>query len=183
SSILDLIAVKQVKTVDLLWANNTSFRNDHFVIERSADGENFVELTEVADYGSNDERAWNYEGVDTNPMIGNNFYRVKVVFRDGAFDYTNTKLVEFYSTPDFALFPNPATSKVYLNLERYVGKDVTISIQDNLGRNQIVNTFSNLEDTLVEVDISALRNGAYHVYVSTKDGLHKVKKMIVMKTY
>jgi hypothetical protein len=92
-------------------------------------------------------------------------------------------LVEFYSTPDFALFPNPATSKVYLNLERYVGKDVTISIQDNLGRNQIVNTFSNLEDTLVEVDISALRNGAYHVYVSTKDGLHKVKKMIVMKTY
>ncbi len=183
AAILDLAATKQVASVDLLWANNTSFKNENFVIERSADGVNFETLREVADYNSGDDRAWNYEDVDMEPLVGKNYYRVKVMFRDGTHDYTNTKLVEFYDTPDFAMFPNPATSTVYLNLERYVGKDVTISIQDNLGRTQVITNSPTLEDSLLEVDLSTLKNGSYHVYIRTKDGLHKVKKLMVMKTY
>lgn len=183
SHILNLSATKQASSVDLLWENNTSFINDHFVIERSGDGVNFEPIKEVADFGFNDNSARSYQDVDTDPLTGNNFYRVKLIFNDGTYDFTNMRRVEFYDTPDFEMYPNPAQSEIYLDLERYLEKDVTIFIQDNLGRIVITETMDNLNETLNRIDISSLSNGAYHVYVRTKEGLNKVKKLIVAKPY
>jgi hypothetical protein len=182
-SILNLNAAKQTSSVDLQWINNTSYKNDRFIVERSADGVNFEAITEVADYNSDDDRAWYYNLVDEAPAIGNNFYRVKVLYKDGSFEYTNVKNVYFFEAPDFELFPNPAINEVFVNLAKYQGKDVTITIQDNFGRILQQMEYEQLSEDFTRIDLEAFKNGSYHIYIRTKEGLRKAKKLIVMKRY
>lgn len=87
------------KQVELSWATLMESNVDHYEIERSGDGVNFIEIDEVKSkmtIATNDYQL-NYKYEDSHVLLGISFYRVKVVGKDGI---TNqTAIIQISNSP------------------------------------------------------------------------------------
>lgn len=93
--------------VALNWRTASEFENDYFEIQRSANGKDFEAIAEVNSLGMGDVER-NYDFVDHFPQLGNNYYRIKQVDRDGSFEYSDIQLAVIEGDqPTIAIYPNP----------------------------------------------------------------------------
>lgn len=70
------------RMVRLDWATATERNNDHFTIERSADGDRFTDVTRVPGAG-NSTSMLSYTELDPHPLPGLSFYRLRQTDLDG----------------------------------------------------------------------------------------------------
>jgi hypothetical protein len=78
------------KQVNLSWATMMESGVDHYEIERSGDGMNFLDIDQVESkvtISTNDYQL-NYQFEDTHPLAGTSFYRVKVIGKNGEINQT-----------------------------------------------------------------------------------------------
>jgi hypothetical protein len=73
------------KTV-LEWQTISEKNNDFFSIERSTDAKNFQLIKKIQGAGNSNEKL-NYRFVDSNPLDGTSYYRIKQTDFDGKFEY------------------------------------------------------------------------------------------------
>jgi hypothetical protein len=130
-----------------------------FEVERSTDGASFTKTGTVTAMGSG---AHSYSFTDENPMAGNNYYRLKMVDKDGRFTYSKTETVKFAVKGGIQITPVPANSYVTL----------TVQDQSLTGeRAQVYNTAGILVTNVIltnstRIDISSWPNGMYNIKTS-----------------
>jgi hypothetical protein len=96
----------------LLWSTASERNNDKFVVEKSADGVNFLQIGEVRGHGTT-SAVHNYIFSDKDPYNGYNYYRLRQVDFDGTFELTNIILIDVASASVITetkidnLYPNP----------------------------------------------------------------------------
>lgn len=100
-------AAVREKTVLLNWATADETGNDRFVIERSAEGQQWLPLGEVPAGTADDDGLYHYDFTDRAPLNGSSFYRLRQTDLDGTTDYSVVRRVFFSRTPR-QVFPNPA---------------------------------------------------------------------------
>ncbi|REA62492.1 hypothetical protein DSL64_09595 [Dyadobacter luteus] len=101
--------------VQLNWETSAEKGSDYFEIQRSGDKGGWVTLDKViAARNSNITHSYYY--LDTKPLYGQNLYRLKMVDQDQSYAYSNIIQVRFDESNGerTVLFPNPATSKIYV---------------------------------------------------------------------
>jgi archaellum component FlaF (FlaF/FlaG flagellin family) len=82
-SLVKFSADKFAEKVKVQWTTATEINNDKFVVERSADGENFEFVSELR--GAGNSRELNaYEVVDAKPLKGTSYYRLTQYDFNGA---------------------------------------------------------------------------------------------------
>ena len=95
--------------VNLKWATSYEFNNQKFVIEKSLNGSDYVEIGTVAgSENSTSEKA--YQFLDGNFRRGEAaFYRIKQVDFDGRFEYSKVVFVDTRNSGSdkVKIFPNP----------------------------------------------------------------------------
>ncbi len=128
-------------------------------IERSADTQKFFLLKSL-----NQNFAGTVNITDEAPLKNTSYYRVKVQYADGSFAYSNT--IRLSSINTFAIYPNPAKSNIFLQLNggayRYV-------INSQSGRQvQSGNLQAQAAQTL-SINVQKLITGVYFVHVFDKD--------------
>ncbi len=74
------------KLVYLTWASATETNNDYFELERSINGETWIHLIDIKGAGTTTATQY-YPVIDTNPVVGINYYRLKQVDFNGTFVY------------------------------------------------------------------------------------------------
>lgn len=103
-------AVRDGKSVLLDWVTSTEVNNKGFSVERSVDGDNFVEIGFVAGKGTSTLMN-QYSFTDANVDFPVTYYRIKQIDLDGSFQYSEVVKVENTSIPAvFSLnqnYPNP----------------------------------------------------------------------------
>ena len=82
-SLVKFTADKLSEQVKLNWVTATEINNDKFIVERSADGENFELVSEVKGAG-NSREINSYNVVDATPLKGTSYYRLTQVDFNGA---------------------------------------------------------------------------------------------------
>ena len=106
--------------VDLFWGTTTEINTAHFEVERSTDGQVFTKIAKVFAKGSPLGSA-NYTEIDPIPEIGLNYYRLKIVDKNGSFIYSNIIQIKTNLKIEMVtkVKPNPFTGRVdvYLSLE------------------------------------------------------------------
>jgi len=112
--LLSFEALRQGEEVRLDWSTLTETNNALFSIERSADGVQFEEILSQSGAGTSQEIR-HYSAVDTRPLYGLNYYRLKQTDIDGNFSYSNTILVNFF-TDELRVYPNPVQAGKGLTL-------------------------------------------------------------------
>jgi hypothetical protein len=81
-----------------------------YEIERSADGNNFSKKAEVTAIGNNSTET--YQWLDTNPLTGNNYYRVRGIQADGKMFISKIVSVKIDAvTASFMVSPNPVRNQ------------------------------------------------------------------------
>lgn len=104
------------KQVDLNWRTSTEQNNDHFELQRSADGRAWSPIGKIAGRGTTQqEQAYHY--TDKRPLPGLSYYRLKQVDYDGAFEYHGPVSVRRgIGDGGMKVFPNPVGDRLYLVL-------------------------------------------------------------------
>ncbi len=179
--ILNLEAIQDQRRVHLIWKNNTAFKNDLFILERSTDGFHYEVINEFSGYIEENQSLNIYQDLDETPLVGTNFYRVKVQYLDGTFGYSDIQAILFDELSDFALYPNPAGNFVKINLENMQGQDISIRLYDLIGHRiqQInINEVSNLD---YKMDLSDVKDGQYLVTVYAEGRKPETKKLFIAK--
>jgi hypothetical protein len=117
------------------WATATEKNVSHFVIERSVDGKDFVEIGRVTAAGESSSKK-EYSLIDDEPLIGKNYYRLKEVDFDGYIEHFNMKLLTVSGRKKISVYPNPAIDpdNITLSLNFSTDDKVYVTITDLSGR-------------------------------------------------
>ncbi|MFK8009523.1 MAG: peroxidase family protein [Saprospiraceae bacterium] len=122
-----------------------------------------------------------YSYYDENTIPGDNIYRVLVHYADGSEEETPYRTVKFDLSLPFNVFPNPTTDVVNINLEKYEGMDVSISIYDLRGVEIKSKDFENLSQQIVSFDLSNTISGNYLVRVAPHGKRATSQQFTIMK--
>lgn len=82
------------KNIGLSWATATEEQNELFVLERSTDGRNFMELTQIEGNGTTNS-VQSYSYMDESPQRGTNYYRLNQIDYNGQSSLSEIISVEF----------------------------------------------------------------------------------------
>ena len=133
-TLLNFNATLKDRIVQLKWATAQEQNSSHFEIERSTDSIHFKNIGKVyaAHYS---DRQINYSYQDFSTQSKLNYYRIKMVDKDGKFTYTEIRLVNVGLNGNISVFPNPAKS----------GEGIMVTSQNiNAKRIEVVNAFGQI---------------------------------------
>lgn len=166
--ILPLTAQVGSNNILLNWATAMEQNSDHFEIERSADGRNFVAFGTVGAAGESNSRI-NYSWNDESPFANANYYRIKVVSRDGSVQYSNVVLVRLnVATMQVQLYPNPTNDNSKLQLQSPVSGRVKISVYNAMGQVVLQQNGRMVAGTsIIDLNLGRQAAGTYMVLVQT----------------
>lgn len=162
----DAMAVKN--KVQLLWTTASEINSKEFVIEKTFDGRDFTEVNRIRAAG-NSTGLLNYKAEDTNPSIGNNYYRLKQIDFDGSFAYSKIVGALFsMSESDIYFVPNPANDETHIKFKESDNTPAQIKITDMKGRIIFDKQFITQEGTnIIPVSMNEFPNGIYTVQLIT----------------
>ncbi len=157
------IAIPNQKEVSLTWTTASELNNSHFDIEHSIDGANFRAIDEVTGNGTTQLKQ-EYSYTHTTPAMGTNYYRLKQVDFDGAFEYSEIRVVEVKRNGKIVINPSAAIAEITVELAETTGDNNQIGIYDMMGRTVLMSNFDGSLNTKT-LDISNLQKGYYVVRV------------------
>jgi Secretion system C-terminal sorting domain len=163
------------KSVNVHWQTASETNNSHFIVQKSKDGQNFVDIGTVKGHGSTTTPQY-YDFVDAAPYSGLNYYRLQQFDRDGKMDYS--KIVSVATTSDkqqeVKIYPNP--THTILTVEHSATTEI-LEVINTLG--QVIKTVSIKPESLrTNISTGDLNNGVYFLRVRSTDGLGKLAQTI-----
>lgn len=170
------------KDADVLleWATASEQNNDFFEVQRSADGRDFEVLGKVAGAGTH-SGLLTYDFTDRSPRPGVNYYRLRQVDFDGAFEYSPVVSVKADGKESgMALYPNPAGEYVEVSLPAAWSEGETeLFLRDISGRVLRQMQFTNVDGPM-RVSTEGLPGGYYTLQASNGRELLS-ERVVVMR--
>ncbi|RSK50765.1 T9SS type A sorting domain-containing protein [Hymenobacter rigui] len=153
----------------LSWRTAQEVNNDHFVVERSLNGQEFEAVQQVKGQGTT-STATAYTFTDAGigrKASGTVYYRLRQVDADGTFSLSTVQTVAFASTvrAEVNVYPNPATNQTdtFLDLTELPTGQYTVTITDMAGRT--VRSVAGAGGTRQNLEVVDLPQGTYLVQV------------------
>jgi len=102
---------KQNRNIQLFWETATEVQNEGFEILKSNNGKDWEKIGFVNGRGESEVNV-QYEFLDTNPFSGYNYYRLRQIDFDGAFEYSDIRVASFENLKETTtVFPNPVNDE------------------------------------------------------------------------
>jgi hypothetical protein len=153
--------------VVLNWDVTEQINVSSYEIEHSLNGQNFN--TKVATVIANSNATALYQTLHTSPSNGLNYYRIKIINKDGSYSYSEIRKVNFGLKAEVNVYPNPANSYVNITVNgSLLNKQATVIIVSATGA--IVKQFTTAKLSQTEtIDIANLATGNYVVRIITNN--------------
>jgi uncharacterized repeat protein (TIGR01451 family) len=131
--LLSFTAQRNNATNLLKWSTADEINTDHFEIQRSSNGKDFSAIGSVQSL-NNGKITNNYQYTDNSPLKGVNFYRLKMVDKDGKYSYSSIKSINNASSFDVTVYPNPVKNDLVLDFISEKNLDMQLQIVNAEGR-------------------------------------------------
>ncbi|MBO9614720.1 MAG: T9SS type A sorting domain-containing protein [Dyadobacter sp.] len=174
--LIDFSAAREGNTATLSWSTSEESNSDYFEVQRSGDAKAWEKLKTIAAKGESSVEA-HYSAVDDNPMNGTNFYRLKMVDKDGTFALSKIKSVDFELKTGYTLFPNPISDKLNFKSTEDWKNVTSIKIYNAQG----VEVYTSPSVPVKEVDVRTLPSGTYVVKLSRKSQPSQSYKVVIAR--
>jgi hypothetical protein len=179
--LLRFTAEAQENDVLLEWSTASELNNDHFTLERSYNGLDFIAFADVTGSGTSKIKK-DYSSVDTKPYGGQSYYRLSQVDFDGTRTYLDVIAIRRPSSA-WSVFPNPFDgSALHFQLPENRGtRTFLVTITSTQGAIVFNKEITPTLDSQIDVNIdSSLASGVYILTIT--DGLNReIRRMIVTK--
>ncbi|MEM6265474.1 MAG: T9SS type A sorting domain-containing protein [Bacteroidota bacterium] len=153
--LLTFEAFPQRRSVLLRWTTALEVNSDNVEIQRTENGLTFEKIGRIEATGNQTTMAVR-QFTDFQPLQ-NNYYRLKMVDKDGSFDYSRVVHAEMPINVSFSLYPNPTKGKVVLQPSGTGGEGV-FELYDTHGIQVFHHTIYNRQ----AIDIPDWPSGLYH---------------------
>ncbi len=168
------------RTTNLDWTSATEQDLAYYGVEYSADGRQFSQFGQVEAKGTSSSTN-DYSYVHLKPQAGLNYYRLRLVDRDGSFDYSPIRSVKFDDNRnDFSLVPTPTKGPLSLlskNLDQYPA-GLKYQLTDNSGK---ILLNDNILNEKTDFNLSAYAAGFYYLTIFSDREQVKQFKVVVSK--
>lgn len=160
--LIDFQGFAEKERIKLTWKTSSEIHAANYVLEKLEMLNNKETWSSIAVIKANNAPS-NYENFDVSPIVGTNYYRLKIVDVDGSFSNSKIVSVEFSSlkTPVF-LFPNPSKNRVYLSENTFKNEEI-VEIMDVSGK---VVARTTVGEGRMGFDVQGLANGTYFLKVN-----------------
>lgn len=166
-TLISFIAQKEDNGIALRWKTSNEVDFSHFEVERSVNGRNYSKL------GTLGSLSGDYNFKDPMPGNGHNYYRLKMVDRDGTFAYSRVQGVEYRGEAVY-VYPNPASAFLFLN---GVDTDAVQKIELINAAGVIVYKSNTFPDA--GISVKHLNKGIYQVRITHLNGIVDTQKVVV----
>lgn len=167
--------------VEVYWVTEIESNNDHFNIQRSADGITYTDIAQIAGAGISLSQL-TYSYTDTHPLAGISYYRLKQTDVNGEYQYGATQSVNNENGPpptSINVYPLPASKYIFVDIATTASSNTLISVVDVTGKiAKTINADLYEGKNKIKLDISSLPNGIYFVSAESPDGFRLSQKMI-----
>ncbi|HRD56669.1 MAG TPA: T9SS type A sorting domain-containing protein [Ferruginibacter sp.] len=147
---------------ELIWKTAQEINTSHFEIQWSSNGQQFNSISTLPAAG-NSTQTKQYRFLHTQPLSGNNFYRLKMVDADGRFTYSNIVTVQVKSAGNAVdVFPNPVVQVMQLKITSLKNETVQLQLINAMGM-QVASKQIHLSQGLniFSWDIKSVATGKY----------------------
>jgi Secretion system C-terminal sorting domain len=162
--------------IRLNWKTAGEENTSYFDIEYGTDG-SFSTIGTVSAAGSSNT-VKNYTFTHQTPASGTNYYRLKMLDKDGAFTYSDVVPVNVsLKQSDLKIYPNPTRGEVWV--QHLAGSDFAqLKLVSMAGK--VLKTVSLVKDTSqTQLDLSGLNPGIYNLVWT--DGLTTQSQSLVIE--
>ncbi|MFP5041367.1 T9SS type A sorting domain-containing protein [Parasediminibacterium sp. JCM 36343] len=174
--LISFSAKQSNNVVTLQWQTANEVNTQSFTIERSSDGKTFTTIGTVPANGSGNST---YSFTDITPLQGmENFYRLKMIDKDGSFTYS--KIVEVQlsiNNYQLSITPNPAKGNAVLHFKQTVSL-ASIAVYNSVGQRVLAKEIDGSTYSSYTLPIHQLSAGTYTVTVHTKEADYNSKLVV-----
>ena len=175
-SLLELEGHWQKDHIQLQWTILSHQDISKFEVERLNPQSKWKKLLEKTPLIQSNATQKGYQALDTAPLEGENFYRVKVLYEAGKTEWSNIIRVETpHKNNSFVLFPNP--SQNFINLELFFETAVSVDIYNATGIKLKSFEFQ-ANKPKQRIDVKDLPNGLYLLVLETQEGIIGQQKFV-----
>ena len=162
-------------TADLHWATASELNNNYFDVERSYDAIHWEWVGNVTGNGTTNQLT-DYRFTDKSIATSQNtaYYRLKQVDYDGAFEYSDIRVVSFDGKVvklEIAAYPNPFNQEVTIRVNTNEPYSIEVTNINGLLLLAIDNTTSQTQ----RLDLTEWTSGIYIVNVTSSQGTKHLK--------
>ena len=160
--------------IELKWNAYQERAGVKYILERSYDGQNFIEIADYFALGRPE-----YKHLDRAPFVGKNYYRVKIEETNNSFYYTNIATADWSEGNMITIYPNPANDNVNVVFSDDFAAEnkVQIKVITIMG-NEVQNRSYELQagTRTLAIPTADLSNGLYllEIQIGTEKIVHKL---------
>jgi Secretion system C-terminal sorting domain len=181
-SFADFQVKKQSDVAKLTWQTYSEEHNKEFIISRSANGNDFTEITRQKGAG-NSKTTQQYAYIDTKPISGTSYYKLEQVDFDG--QRTTLKIAPFQFNLNLSVkvstFPNPSKGIINL-LTNISAAELTLTITNIQGikvHQENIRLANDVKEYPLQLK-NKLQPGIYTITIKATDGsVYTLKQIIV----
>jgi hypothetical protein len=166
--------------VHLSWATEQEINSNYFEVEHSTDGVNFNSISKVYASGYS-SKLTAYKFDDVKAAAGVNYYRLRMVDKDGTFTYSNITSVKVTVKGFFVtgVYPSPFTDKLSVSISSENAGQAVIRLSDLTGRKITAQSapINKGVTTIALNNLGTLSGGMYLVEVSYSGNTYTQKIM------
>ena len=159
SNLLSFDAFKKDEEVRLFWKSSNEVDFAGYEVEHSSDGLAFSKIGSVP---ANSQAVNQYELTHSSPSSGHNYYRLKMINRDGTYTYSMIATVVMPLMVKVKIAPNPATHFVRLTIPGINTNSVPVKLI-NLQGQTIEMTALKAGENIIDMDVRNIPSGNYWI--------------------
>ena len=171
--LLNFTANKKGEDCFLEWQTTKEINVDRFEIERSLNGREYSSIGKMK-AGLN-----KYSFTDMKPFNAINYYRIKMIDRDGRFTYSPIRIVSNNNGLTVRIYPIPAKDELNIQIQSDIKEKAEITVTDILGKTVITNSVGLAAGVnIYSINVKQAGKGVYYLKIVTSKAT-ETRKIIV----
>jgi trimeric autotransporter adhesin len=157
---------KNNQVVDITWTAAKEETTQVYEVQRSANGAEYITLSSQPVINGH------YVAEDTRAIDGLNYYRLKIVDKDGKITYSKVVTINFNTAEgnSFTVYPNPVHNNIQLSVHASSAGNASIIITDIYGRTVLAKDVQVQQgNKILSLDASRVRSGTYFITLHLKN--------------
>ena len=153
------------KQNEIEWNISKDLNIAAFEVEKSGTGRDFAKIGTIK--ATNNTK---YYLNDALPLKAINYYRLKLLYRDGAFEYSQVKSVNNSGSFDVSIYPNPVKNNLGIRINSEKKTDISMKITGMDGK--VIQTITYLAPAgtvIKNINVNSLSKGTYFLLLSSSD--------------
>lgn len=157
-------AIRNGKQNEIEWNISKELNIAAFEVERSSTGRDFAKIGMIKETNTS-----KYQLTDFLPLKAINFYRLKIIYKDGTFEYSQIKSVNNSGSFDLSIYPNPVKNNLAVRVNSEKKTDISIKITAMDGKViQSIKYIAPAGSIIRNINASSLSKGTYFLLLSSQ---------------